>query len=163
MAKIMEGKLSSKEKAPANRESSQSPPIEPIDSDHVFKHGVLDPLSVHLDSDQVSNHEVLDPLSVHVDSDQVLNHEVLDPLSVHQENNLDRKIDLQFPPKSQEHIPEPSVPDPFEDTSWLAIEIEKLLNKKSQMALSKLKFEVNPKAASSNFDKLAKNNFDRTW
>ena len=156
----MEGKLSSKEKAPANRESSQSPPIEPIDSDHVFKHEVLDPLSVHLDSDQVSNHEVLDPLSVHVDSDQVLNHEVLDPLSVHQENNLDRKIDQQFPPKSQVHIPEPSVPDPFEDTSWLAIEIEKLLNKKSRMAISQFKFEVNPEAASSNFDKLAKNNFD---
>ena len=85
----------------------------------------------------------------------------MDPLSVHQENNLDRKIDLPFPsPNSQVHIPEPSVPDPFEDTSWLAIEIEKLLNKKSRMAISPFKFEVNPEAASSNFDMLEKNNFN---
>ena len=53
-----------------------------------------------------------------------------------------RKVDLPFPlPPSQENS-RPLVPNPYENTSWLAIEIEKLLNKKSHMANSKFKFEV---------------------
>ena len=62
-------------------------------------------------------------------------------------------------PPSQENS-RPLVPNPYENTSWLAIEIEKLLNKKSRMANSKFKFEVNPEAASSNFKKLAENDFN---
>ena len=55
---------------------------------------------------------------------------------------------------------EPSTQNPFEDTSWLPKEIEKLLNMKSQMTISKFKFEVNPEAASFNFNLLRDNNFD---
>ena len=95
------------------------------------------------------------------DLDQVNKCMVTDPSVVHQENNLDRKIDLPpLPSPSQFQATEPSVPDPFEDTSWLAVEIEKLLKKKSRMTTSLFNFEVNPEAAESNFNQLAESNFD---
>ena len=72
-----------------------------------------------------------------------------------------KEEDPPFPSSaSQEEVLKPLVPNPYENNSWLAIEIEKLLNKKSRMANSKFKFEVNSEAASSNFNKLAKNNFN---
>ena len=92
---------------------------------------------------------------------QVEKYMAMDLPVVHQETNLDRKIDL--PPKvstSQCSIEEPSVPNPFEDNSWLAKEIEKLLKEKSRMTTSSFTFEVNPEAAESNFNQLAKSNFD---
>ncbi len=86
---------------------------------------------------------------------------VSDPSVVHQETNLVRKIDLPLPPSpSHSQAEEPLVPDPFEDTSWLALEIEKLLKKKSRMTTSLFKFEVNPEAAQSNFDRLVGADFD---
>ena len=97
----------------------------------------------------------------HCDLDQVDKYVVLDPLAIHQEPNLDRKIDLlPLPPPSQYQVTEPSVPNPFEDTSWLAFEIEKLLKKESRMTTSLFKFKVNPKAARLNFNQLAGSNFD---
>ena len=59
---------------------------------------------------------------------------------IRQEHNLDRKIDPPLPPPpSLEHAKKPSIPSPFEDTSWLAKEIEALLNKRSCMAISQFK------------------------
>ena len=95
------------------------------------------------------------------DPSQVKNPMATDPSVVHQEHNLDRKIDLPLPPSLHHNkVLEPSVPNPFEDNSWLAQEIEMLLNKKSRMTISQFRFEVNPEAASSNFEKLSRNNFD---
>ena len=81
---------------------------------------------------------------------------------VHQEPNLDRKIDLPPQPPSTTHyqIQKPSVPNPYNDDSWLATEIEALLKKKSHMTTSPFIFEVNPEAAKSNFSKLAESDFD---
>ena len=62
-------------------------------------------------------------------------------------------------PSSQKNS-RPLVPNPYENTSWLAIEIEKLLNKKNFLVNSEFKFEVNSEAASSNFNTLAKNDFN---
>ena len=94
-----------------------------------------------------------------LDPSQVVKYKGLDPSVVHQENNLNRKIDLPLQPSSS-HEPVPLVPSPFDDTSWLAKKIEELLNKKSRMTTSQFKFEVNTEAASSNFNKLAENDFD---
>ena len=99
---------------------------------------------------------------IHHDPSQVKNHGAMDPSAVHQEHNLDRKIDLPpLPPSSsQDQVLEPSVPNPFENVSWLSEEIEMLLKKKSRMTNSLFRFEVNPEAASSNFKKLAENDFN---
>ena len=49
-----------------------------------------------------------------------------------------KEEDPPFPsPASQEEVLKPLVPNPYENNSWLAIEIEKLLNKKSQNSNSK--------------------------
>ena len=97
----------------------------------------------------------------HDDLGQVNKYTVLDPSSVHQEHNLDRKVDLpSLPLPPQIQVSKPSVPNPFDNTSWLAIEIETLLKKKSRMTTSLFKFEVSPEAAKSNFNQLAKSNFD---
>ena len=114
------------------------------------------------DSDQVLNHEVLGPISVHVDSYQVLNHEVPDPLAVQNEDDTDRIL-VHHPlpePPLRAQVPEPSVPNPFDNTSWLAVEIERLLKKESHLALPEFKFEANPVAAKYNFTKLRENGFN---
>ena len=98
---------------------------------------------------------------LHRDPSQVENNEEMDMSVVLQESNLVRKMDFPLPPESSSNeISEPSVPDPFEDTSWLAREIERLLNTKSRMTTSMFNFEVNPEAAMSNFSKLAEHDFN---
>ncbi len=137
MAKVLEGKYSPRKEneneatVPANREVRRT---TESDCDEVLKHDVMDPLAVQTE-----------------DCDEVFKHDVMDPLAV--------QTDIDLPPSSQVRIIKPSVPNPYENNSWLAIEIEKLLNMKSRMANSKFKFEVNSEAASSNFIKLAKNDF----
>ena len=158
---MLEGKYPSEKReeskavVPANREVSSRIAVQTDDSDDVFKHDVMDPLAVQQtdDSDDVFKHDVMDPLAVQQtdDCDEVFKHNVMDPLAVQNDTDL--------PPSSQFKIIKPIVPNPYEKNSWLAIEIEKLLNMKSRMANSKFKFEVNPEAASSNFNKLAKNDF----
>ena len=94
------------------------------------------------------------------DLDRVSNNESQRGIGTPQRNpssgiGTHRKVDLPFPLPSSQEVSRPLAPNPYGKTSWLAIEIEKLLNKKSRMANSKFKFEVNPEAASSNFKQLA--------
>ena len=175
LAKILEGKypsveIEAKAKVPANRIVSKKIAAEKEkDLDRVYNNVLRE------DSDDVSKETVKkgigtlqrNPISGigTRGSDDVGKETVKKGISTLQRNpssgiGTHRKVDLPFPLPPSQETSRPLVPNPYENTSWLATEIEKLLNKKSRMANSKFKFEVNPEAASSNFNKLAKNDFN---
>ena len=161
LAKIMEGKYSVQSQNQREAKKSNLGNERDIDKQHQADTMKGNSPSASPTPTQVSQEPNLLRKIDHEDPSQVTNFTAMDESAIHQEHNLDRKIDPPLPPlPSHDQAFKPSVPNPFEDTSWLAKEVETLLNKKSRMAISQFRFEVNPEAASSNFAKLSESNFD---